>query len=230
MHELLDRSLIGRHGAGVVHMDLAAADILPANWQLQLFDVVNRRAVWRDLTSDTPTSLERPGAVIHYRLVTGDIVAEEARWLDDLYRTTLVELATAFADEEMRTAEDLTCGININVLEQHGARYELHTDSNPLTGILFVTSHDQRDGGALRFDGPEETIELHPQAGDFVLFHATSTPHFVTPLVRHVLRVSIPMNFYTKAGGAIRPAGLDESLYGSRDNRSVSRTRAGSFQ
>ncbi len=215
MSDLLDRSLIQRHGAGIVHMDLAGVEVFPPDWQLQLFDVINRRAVWTDLTSDTPTSLEDPGVVIRYRLVTGDVVAEEAAWLDSLYRTTLVAFASALADEDMVPAEDLICGININVLEQAGARYELHTDSNPLTGILFVTSHDRRDGGALRFEGPEETIELYPQAGDFVLFHATRTPHFVTPLMRHVLRVSVPMNFYTRSGGSTRPVGLDEALYRS---------------
>jgi hypothetical protein len=216
--EDLDRFHISRHGTGLVHLDLAASGLLPVDWQLDLLTLAAVHAQVAALRGDAPTSLEETGAPpVNYRLVTGDVIAEKAPWLDVLYRTTLTEYACRVAGETMIPSPDVRNGVNLNLLSTVGDRYERHTDSNPLTGVLFVTSLDTRDGGMLRFSGPEETVEVYPEAGDFILFNAAQTPHDVAPLKRPVIRLSAPMNFYVQSDGYTRDPALDRALYSGGD-------------
>src|SRR5258708_1999809 len=135
----LERFLIHRHGVGLVHIDLAMSGLLPANWQLDIFRVAAIFAQDAELRANTPTSLEDEGTLLAYRLVTGEVIARKLSWLDELYRTTLTTYASFVAMEPMIPSPDIRNGVNLNVLWQSGQRYERHTDSNPLTGILFVT-------------------------------------------------------------------------------------------
>jgi hypothetical protein len=193
--------------------DLVAQRLLPPGWEAQISAAVNRFSTSAVLRGGTSTSLEVPGSDIPYRLMDGSAIREHLPWLDDLYRTHLVALATAAAGTPVVPSNSIKSGINLNVLDGPGGRYELHTDSNPLTGLLFVTSHQPDDGGQLMFtkDGQERT--LTPRAGTFTTFDARTVPHKVTPLAIQTTRISAPMNFYLGEMSE-RPSDLDDYLYG----------------
>ena len=119
----------------------------------------------------------------------------------------------------MVASQLIESGVNLNVLSGPGGRYELHYDSNPLTGLLFVTNHDEASGGQLQFKLNGQDLNLDPRRGTFVTFDARRLPHAVTPLTGDSLRITAPMNFYIE-GEDQRPAGLDDYLYGeNREQR-----------
>jgi hypothetical protein len=150
-----------------------------------------------------------------YKLVTGDVISDELPWLDELYRTEFTAMASTVAGVPMVPSSSVVNGVNINVLVGRGARYENHLDSNPLTGVLFVTAHDSTVGGQLVFEPRDgDRVVVDPTPGVLALFDAREIPHSVTPLLAdHGMRVSIPMNFFRADEGEVRPEGLDDYLY-----------------
>ena len=78
------------------------------------------------------------------------------------------------------------------------ARRDVYLDTNPLTGILFATTHAPEDGGQLEFDVEPSPMTYAPRSGMLLLFDAIKVPHRVTPLKKAVTRISIPMNFFTE--------------------------------
>lgn len=113
----------------------------------------------------------------------------------------------------MVASQSIKSGVNVNILSGPGGRYELHYDSNPLTGLLFVTDHDEVSGGQLQFKLDGHDLYLNPRRGTFITFDARRLPHSVTPLTCESLRITAPMNFYVE-GEDQRPAELDDYLYG----------------
>ena len=112
---------------------------------------------------------------------------------------------------------DLRAATNINATPRN-ARYEWHVDSNPLTGLLFATTHDPGEGGQLLFKPdpvarPNESWSLHvsPRAGTLLIFDAREAAHVVTRLNADI-RLSVPMNYYHR-GKQERPEDLDGYLY-----------------
>ena len=113
-------------------------------------------------------------------------------------------------------AEDVESSININMVAGIGNRYERHVDSNPVTGLLYLSTLAEEDGGALVFDHPSGLSDrIYPRQGLFVAFDASDTPHYVAPLKRHLARLSVPMNYYRVGETQARPIDLDSYLYGS---------------
>ena len=51
--------------------------------------------------------------------------------------------------QSVLTSDKTINGVNINVLQGIGSRYESHLDTNPLTGLLFATTHASEEGGQL---------------------------------------------------------------------------------
>lgn len=131
--------------------DLAAEALLPADWAEQIHAAVIDAATPALLRGGTSTSLEPAGSDIAYRLLDGNAVREQLPWLDALYRGELAAIASAAAGRPLVPALSVQAGVNVNVLDGPGGRYELHLDSNPLTGLLFVTAHDADGGGQLLF-------------------------------------------------------------------------------
>lgn len=99
-------------------------------------------------------------------------------------------------------------GVNVNVLDGSNSRYELHLDSNPLTGVLFFTSHDEKSGGQLVFERDGRRATVNPRAGWFLLFDAREIPHSVTPVNGRRARISAPMNYYFEDDEIERPEAL----------------------
>lgn len=197
------------------------SELLPARWEAQIADLSAQRSVWQTLDGGSITSREQSfhlAAEAHVGVVTGDVVAEHLPWLDSLYRSVLRDLANSLGIAEYEPSIDLQSGININTTRR-GARYEWHVDSNPLTALLFATSHEPAAGGQLLFKAdpitrPNEDWELQvsPSAGTLLLFDAREAAHVVTEVLEGQ-RISVPMNFYI-AGRQERPSDLDEYLYG----------------
>jgi hypothetical protein len=193
------------------------SDNFPKNWKQSVIRCVEKCERRSVLTSEDPTSLETPGTRIEYGLIDGISVQSTLAWLDELYRTLFLEIASAAVGTKLDVSHTPTNGININVLRGKGSRYEWHVDSNPVTGLLFLTTHEERDGGALVFKGHRSKTSIYPLAGLLLIFDARQSPHRVEPMLADALRLSAPMNFFWEGQSQHRPASLDQYLYGSLD-------------
>ncbi|WP_249997994.1 2OG-Fe(II) oxygenase [Actinoplanes sp. M2I2] len=201
--------------------------LLPAGWRQQLVDIAQKEAVFKILTASSVTSREEsPDTETPSYTVDGEVLSRLAPWLTELYRTTFRDLAAHFAGEPVKTAEELRYGAVLN-LQRGPMPYECHVDSNPVQGLLYVTTHLPGEGGELcvarnadahSVQAVEEDCEvIHPVAGHLHFFDARRWPHYVRPLrEQSAVRVVVAMNFYTAASPeSARPADLDEHLFGS---------------
>lgn len=185
----------------------------------QMAAVAASKARAAQLRGDVSTSLESRDSVIDYRLVDGDMVTTALPKLDSLYRNEFLEqVRRAFAGDYV-ISPDRVNGVNINVVEGTGGRYEWHVDSNPLTGLLVMTPSDALTGGRLIFgkDSDSQTA-LSLFAGQLLFFDARQTPHAVESLRGDWTRITAPMNYFVKSEKIVRPRGLDEALYNSSRN------------
>ena len=60
-------------------------------------------------------------------------------------------MAVRTVAEPVRPAADERYGVILNVQRGTKMRFECHVDSNPLTGLLFLTDHAEGAGGELVF-------------------------------------------------------------------------------
>ncbi len=195
--------------------------LLPAAWQEAIATCSREFSQWRTLGGASSTSREdafQDRAVPEVGVVTGDVVHQRLPWLDQLYRGELLELANSLGPQRYAVSADLRAGVNINTTRRN-ARYEWHVDSNPLTGLLFVTTLPPAAGGQLVFrpdpvsrPGEDWAITVSPVAGQLLLFDARQAAHVVTTLLSDQ-RISVPMNYYFE-GREERPGDLDAYLYG----------------
>jgi hypothetical protein len=194
--------------------DLEALGLLPVNWVDQILSVSKSDAFRTFLDGKSDTSREPAGIQpIEVHVVTGTTVKEKLPWLHELYHGKLLELASNFKEKEVFPSNDLESGVNINILRGKGSRYEWHVDANPVTGLLFVTTHKEGEGGELVFRLPEKSISVYPKSGKFIVFDAREIDHAVMPLIQADERISIPINFYFSNQAQERPDDLDEYLY-----------------
>jgi 2OG-Fe(II) oxygenase superfamily len=185
------------------------------DWVEQVKAVVAAEARDAELRGGVESSLEPAGTVIEYKLVDGNAVSSGLPWLDSLYRGQFRTWASELFGEELLASDQTTNGVNVNVLTHEGSRYELHVDTNPLTGLLFVTTHEESDGGGLVFHGQYDSCRCSPVSGHLLLFDARQAPHEVERLRTADIRISVPMNYFTADALAARSPGLDEYLYGA---------------
>jgi len=204
---------------------LGYADQLPELWAAKIADCTQRHGEAQFLDGRSATSRQRqlgvlPGAVVSVNVVTGKVVATELGWLCDLYRDNVHRLANSLGLGEFVTSPDERSAVNLNVIPR-GSQYEWHVDTNPLTGLLFVTSHPSGDGGELVFrpdpvacPGEDWEFVVTPRAGDLLLFDGRRAAHTVYPVRGTRDRITVPMNFYLAGSGLSRPDDLDAYLYG----------------
>ena len=200
-------------------IDLEQLGILPNNWNIHIEEVVLQfgRFVRLDGKSSTSREPENTEGCDCY-ILSGDVIQKELTWLFNLYTTRLVEFATIVAGQPMKYSDDVESGIVINSLRGINARYEWHVDSNPMTGILYATTHEESEGGELVFKINNEFIKVTPTAGEFILFDARLIPHCVFPLTNDRHRISVPMNFYFLEQELVnkRPDELSDYLFGRK--------------
>lgn len=200
--------------------DLEQLNLLPSNWLEQIQKVANQSAIHTHLDGKHPTSREpedTEGADVY--VATGETIQKSLPWLHELYTTKLVPLASQVAGQSIIPSSELQSGININMLRGTGARYEWHVDTNPLTGLLFATTHEPNEGGELVFKVDEKRqITVNPKAGMLLFFDARAIPHTVLPLKVDKHRISVPMNYYLASEGESRASGLDDYLFSTPSN------------
>lgn len=194
--------------------DVSALQLLPINWCEQIDNVARTLCQRQLLDGKSATSRESdPDVAIELDVVSGEVIARELPWLLDLYRTHFRSLAATVARAQLYPAKDVSSSININRIAGVGRRYEWHVDSNPITGLLFAASLKEGDGGELLFREGDFTRRVVPEKGIFLAFDAREVPHRVEPLLRDVVRLSIPMNYYLSPDIQPRPTDLDGYLY-----------------
>ncbi len=194
-------------------------ELLPQNWVDQIDNI--SRSVARDATlkGGTSTSLESADTIIRYRLVDGDDIVIHLPWLVDLYRGQFLQIAQQISGVQLETDHSTTSAVNINVLPPGEGGYEWHVDSNPVTGLLFLSSHLHHQGGMLELRSADDhLLSIEPLAGTLAVFDARLCPHRVSaPKSR--LRISAPMNYFVAGEVRNRPEELDSILYGEQTSQ-----------
>jgi hypothetical protein len=155
--------------------------------------------------------------------VHADHVRAGLPWLPALYQREFLELANAASTEAVVTAQDPRYRVVLNVQRGTSMRFENHVDSNPLSGVLFLTDHWA--GGELVFANDlaaadvasveRDCTVIRPHAGHLVFFDGRR-PHYARRLrAESEIRVAAAMNFYTESvPESTRPAELNRHLYG----------------
>ena len=194
--------------------DLFELGLLQDNWVSQIKEVAENFSYFVKLDGKSSTSREpadTEGAEVF--VVEGDTIAEKLPWLHNLYQKEFLDFANANFKGLYDFAENIKSGTNINLLKGKNARYEWHVDSNPLTGVFFVTTHNKNDGGELIFKLPNEILTVYPKSGTLILFDAREIPHTVLPLQKSGIRISVPLNYYDRGQPQTRPDDLDSYIY-----------------
>ena len=199
--------------------------MLPHGWQEAISQLVATHAIKQTLVPTSFTSRERSGTItIPTIIVSGEDVQEQLPWLYTLYETDFKQLGEEYVGEPLVIARGVHHGAVINVQKGLNMRYECHVDSNPLQGLLYVTTHREGQGGELVMSnnsqarGPEEIeedcVRIYPQSGTLLLFDGRQFPHFVTSLTRSEdVRIAVAMNYYTaRCPESLRPEDLDRHL------------------
>jgi hypothetical protein len=200
--------------------------LLPASWDEDILYFSSRNEEEVVLISNSVTSRELTKTEnIRALIVNGLKIKSGIPWLYDLYRGYFFEIAQEFSEEMLFIAQDPLYAINLNIQRGSDMRYECHVDSNPLQGVLYVTTHDYGDGGELvisnneKSNGIKEISQdcqiIYPKKGDIVFFDARKNPHYVEPLKSKAgVRIAITMNFYTlESPERDRPKDLNEHLF-----------------
>lgn len=204
-----------------------ATSSLPPNWRQEVRRVAED-ADFRRFPRTPGLSREAPGVPDIYRgRVHSDQVRDRLPWLYRAYRIDFLRFAELVCDEPVVPASDDRYGIVLNVQRGKDMRFELHVDSNPLSGVLFCTNHAA--GGELVFahDTDAEGISavdencsvVRPRAGQLIFFDAREHPHYARPLTDESdIRIVAVMNFYTESfPESTRPEELNRHLYGDED-------------
>jgi hypothetical protein len=157
--------------------------------------------------------------------VSAEAVQQCLPWLYRLYRSEFLDLAAQTRAELVEPALDDRYGIVLNVQRGNTMRFECHVDSNPLTGLLFLTDHPAGGGELVVGHDPAavgvEALEqdgsvIPPHAGQLIFFDGKTYPHYARLLRSEAdLRVVAVMNFYTEScPESTRPAELNLHRFG----------------
>lgn len=208
----------------VIRSKRDVTSLRPEGWQEAVRDV----AADADFQRFPPTpilSREAPEVTyIERGRVDADTVMQRLPWLYKLYRTEFLEQAARAWGEHIDAAFDDRYGVVLNVQRGKKMRFECHVDSNPVTGLLFLTGHSEgaelvvsRDPDATGVDGLErDSVSVTPQAGQIIFFDGKNHPHYARELSGESdVRVVAVMNFYTAScPESTRPPELNRHRFG----------------
>lgn len=199
--------------------------LLPEGWQKDI-GAVAAEADFQAFPRTPILSREAPDVThIERGRVNADAVMQRLPWLYKLYRNEFLELAAEAWREPIDAAYDDRYGVVLNVQRGKTMRFECHVDSNPVTGLLFFTSHPvgagelvvSHDPGAVGVDGLErDCTPIRPEAGQIIFFDGRSYPHYARELPGESdVRVVAVMNFYTgSCPESTRPPELNRHRFG----------------
>lgn len=202
--------------------------LLPAQWDENLIEAAQRLNRRKKVSASHVTAREAHDV---RELVIGNVdpavVEAELPWVRELYETLFLHLAQLTADEPVSVAKDKGHTVILNVQTPEDTRYICHVDTNPIQGLLYVTTQPPGTGGELVVGNKTtasslEEIEadcsiIYPQSGHLVFFDGRYNPHYIRPLLRpDDIRVAVAMNYYTPSvPESLRPSDLDDYLSGT---------------
>jgi hypothetical protein len=200
---------------------------LPQGWAEELLDVAARQAARRSFRPTMTTARETPDAIIPLESVDGEVLVEQAPWVNELYTGWFRQLGERLIDEPLELTSTTNRALSLNVQRGITMRYPCHVDSNPMEGLLYLTDCTEETGGGLVVsrnrhardvtEVDEDAAVIYPRRGQLFFFDARFHPHYVQPLrTDDALRAVVTMNYYTRSiPEAVRPAGLDDQLFGA---------------
>ena len=198
---------------------------LPRDWQEDVSSVA-AEADFRQFPRTPVLSREAPDVTHIMRgRVHADTVQQRLPWLYKLYRHDFLTLAAQAHAEPIEPALDDRYGVVLNVQQGTKMRFECHVDSNPLTGLLFLTDHPASGGelvvghdqAAVGTEAVERSCTvIRPEAGQLIFFDGKTYPHYARALRSDSdVRVIAVMNFYTEScPESTRPRELNRHLFG----------------
>lgn len=199
--------------------------LFPEGWQEEI-GAVAAEAYFRAFPRTPILSREAP-AVTHIERgrVDADAVMQRLPWLYKLYRNEFLELAAEARGEPIDAAYDDRYGVVLNVQRGKTMRFECHVDSNPVTGILFLTDHPAGGGELVVSHDPDavgvdeverDCTPIRPEAGQVIFFDGKTYPHYARCLPGESdVRVVAVMNFYTgSCPESTRPPELNRHRFG----------------
>lgn len=200
-------------------------DQMPRGWEDVITEFALTHYKRKTLVPTSTTSREASSDLeLPIQIVGGGAIRRAIPWLYDLYRGLFRDMAAKCFNEEVLIAQDDRYAINCNIQQGINMRYECHIDSNPIEGLLYVTTHFEGEGGELVISnnagaiGPtqieEDCVRIYPKRGDLYFFDARSHPHFVAPLAfPGAYRIAVAMNYYTPScTEEMRPSDLNKHL------------------
>jgi 2OG-Fe(II) oxygenase superfamily len=201
------------------------SSLLPEDWRADI-TAVAAGAEFRAFPR-TPVLSREAKDVTHINRgrVNADNVQQQLPWLYKLYRGEFLDLARRTRQESVEPALDDRYGVVLNVQEGESMRFECHVDSNPLTGLLFLTDHPAGGGELVVSHNPaaasiaaveRDCSAIRPHAGHLIFFDGKTHPHYARVLQSGSdVRVVAVMNFYTAScPESTRPPELNRHLFG----------------
>jgi len=202
--------------------------VMPEGWDEKLIEAARRLNRRKKILPPHITSREAHDVrELVIRGVGAPAVEAELPWLRKLYGTVFLQLAQLTANEPVSVAKGKRHTVVLNVQTSDDMRYECHVDTNPIQGLLYVTTQPQGVGGELVVsnntaaasldDIDADCSAIYPQSGHLVFFDGRYNPHYIRPLVRSGdIRVAVAMNYYIPSvPESLRPPDLDDYLFGT---------------
>lgn len=195
--------------------------LMPPDWQEQVAGVVSDCGKLVTLPGGkVSTSLENSNFTTVYRVVKGQDIEARLPWLWVLYQGPFRQLVSQVVGQQVIVDKDIKFGVNINeiTLREQKDGYELHTDINPWTGMLAVTTMYERDGGELIHVLPDGTrAETRIKAGWLYIFDGRNHPHKVNllnPEGSVNTRITVPMDYVFPGWDPKRPPDMN-AIFGN---------------
>ncbi|WP_221930767.1 2OG-Fe(II) oxygenase [Changchengzhania lutea] len=200
--------------------------MLPKGWKQMIHDIAEEYRDERLLLPKHSSCREANEEGVNVANVDGITLKRTAPWLYELYATKFVELAQYLTDDKVVIAKDDLHAAVLNIQNGTTMRYEAHVDTNPIQGILYVTTHTPGEGGELVVANSEDcysiqeieknSSRIYPVSGHIVFFDARKFSHYVPPLRDNdKIRIVVAMNFYTSScPESMRPHDLSIHLKG----------------
>jgi hypothetical protein len=146
--------------------------------------------------------------------------ASVAEWpvLSGLYAGVRA-MASLVANAELSLSPYGPMGSVVRLMDQPGDRDDWHYDSNPISAVLYLSSHPESVGDGqldwMQSDGGGH-YTIWPEPGDLIVFMGRKILHRVPPLLaKGTTRVACVFNLYPP-GDLWRPFSLDGYLWGEK--------------
>lgn len=199
--------------------------LLPEGWAEALLTVAREHAVRRVFRPTMTTAREEADARIPMHSVDGEVLRRAVPWTFELYSGWFKELGERTAEEKLQETSTDNRALSLNIQDGITMRYPCHVDSNPMQGLLYLTTCTEETGGALVVSRDRtartadevdaDAMRIYPVKGQLYFFDARRHAHYVEPLRRaDAVRAVLTMNYYSPSCPETqRPAGLDEQLF-----------------